>query len=516
MGFHLLKSIKILIKTYPFILLTFFLYCVFGAIGLFLILLFILMIGLLGFSGFLFLILGIVFFGLFIGLFFLFKRYVLYLVKAAHIAVIADLTLDRKVPGFLGQFGYGKKKVIKRFGSVSALFVLDRLIAGVTGAILGTISFITAWIPLGSLKSLIRMFLQIIRLITNHIDEAIVAYIFINEDVDPWSGARDGLVLYAQKWKPILITCTLLVLGAYALMGVAWFGVFFVSSMVSAFLGPIAGEIAGFLAFPLALLLLLIIYSAFLNPLILVWIIVTYVEEIKNEVPNPKTVEWLNGVSNKFKEITSKAGASLSSSSIGEKGFVQPLQEQPQLTKSSEQIDLNKNSEKEINQRRLRRIEQRQKKSETKINSNTIEQQDKTELKINPVTDTEKSIQENFTEEENQRIQKIVNSLKKEKNNFTKEQIKSVLIEEKLSEKMINKIFELLEMNSTENQLNSVPLTESVQEIFSEAEEKEINQLVNLFIDSKEKYSPKILTEAMSEKNYSKKITDEVIKRIYG
>jgi hypothetical protein len=66
-----------------------------------------------------------------VGLFVLIRlaqRYVLYLVKAAQIAVMARLLTTEDLPAGVSQLRWGKERVADRFGEVSAMFVVDELV----------------------------------------------------------------------------------------------------------------------------------------------------------------------------------------------------------------------------------------------------------------------------------------------------------------------------------------------------------------------------------------------------
>ncbi|MGL5010420.1 MAG: hypothetical protein ACRC6I_11095, partial [Paracoccaceae bacterium] len=67
---------------------------------------------------------GVIGFGGTIGVIFFFRDYLLYLVKAGHIAVMVELLQGGQVPGGRGQIDYAWGVVRERFGEASALFAL--------------------------------------------------------------------------------------------------------------------------------------------------------------------------------------------------------------------------------------------------------------------------------------------------------------------------------------------------------------------------------------------------------
>ena len=71
---------------------------------------------------------GAVGFGLTAGVVFFLRDYLLYMVKAGHIAVLVELLDNRPIPGGQGQIAYARTIVADRFGQASALFALDQLV----------------------------------------------------------------------------------------------------------------------------------------------------------------------------------------------------------------------------------------------------------------------------------------------------------------------------------------------------------------------------------------------------
>ena len=81
-------------------------------------------------------------------------KYVFYMLKAAHIAVIAELLANGTVPEGRGQLAWGKEQVTKRFGEMSAMFVIDELVSGVIHAFTRTVFTLTSWLP-GDLRTIL-------------------------------------------------------------------------------------------------------------------------------------------------------------------------------------------------------------------------------------------------------------------------------------------------------------------------------------------------------------------------
>ena len=141
-------------------------------------------------------------------------KYVLYLVKAGHIAVIAHIVQTGEVPS--NQISYGTGKVKEHFTEASALFAVDQVIKAVIKQFnrrVLSFSNLVSFVP--TLKQIIEFVGRAVAIAASYIDEAIVAYMFISDEENRWKAAGDGLVLYAKSWKPVLGSTLLIVGGMY-------------------------------------------------------------------------------------------------------------------------------------------------------------------------------------------------------------------------------------------------------------------------------------------------------------
>jgi hypothetical protein len=111
-------------------------------------------------TGFFFLLVWI---GLTVTIRFFLMRYVGYLIKAGHIAVIAEAVTTGRVPD--NQLAYGKNMVIKRFGAANVFFIIDKLVTGAVRQIqkgIGRLGGALGMIPgMGGITSLMQMFVNI-------------------------------------------------------------------------------------------------------------------------------------------------------------------------------------------------------------------------------------------------------------------------------------------------------------------------------------------------------------------
>ena len=127
------------------------------------------------------------------------REYILYVVKAGHIAVMVHLIDGREVPGGQGQIAYARQVVTERFAEANILFVMDQLVKGAIRAITGLIGGIAAILPIPGLQGLVSFLNTVIRLSLTYVDEIILGYNIRLDSRNPFETARQGVVLYAQN-----------------------------------------------------------------------------------------------------------------------------------------------------------------------------------------------------------------------------------------------------------------------------------------------------------------------------
>ncbi len=242
-------------------------------------------------------------FGLTASVIFFLRDYILYIVKAGHIAVMVELLEGREIPGGQGQIDYARGIVTERFGQASALFALDQLIKGVVGAITGLIQGILTIFPIPGLERIMGVVRAYLRLAVGLVDEVILAHAIRTRADNPWKSAQEALVLYAQNARPMLINAAWLTL-------ITW-GLAFVIFLVM--LAPAAGVVyllpgkatAGMLVF--AVLFAWAVKAAVIEPFALACLLQVYFKEIEGEVPNPDWEAKLENASTKFRKLGERA-----------------------------------------------------------------------------------------------------------------------------------------------------------------------------------------------------------------
>ncbi len=303
MVLHFREATGIFAKTLPFVLLRIGVGFLFGLLT---ILYFGLVAGLLYFlrdsiSAFVVAAVFLLSAGAFLKVIQLARKYVLYLVSAGHIAVIAHIVDTGEVPE--NQVSYGKEKVTSNFASASGLFVVDKLVQGVLNQFNQAViqlKGLVGFIP--QLKNILTILRKAITLAGRYLDEAILAHIFLHEDKNNWTGARDGLVLYAKTWKSVLGSTVAIVLGMYVIGFIALLAL----SPLAVVIGSLStvGEIIGW---AVVLGMVATIHFGVVQPWVKTVVITTYLIEAEDETPDSETMDFLEEKSSKFREVAENA-----------------------------------------------------------------------------------------------------------------------------------------------------------------------------------------------------------------
>lgn len=313
-----MSTMKLVQRTLPFLFARIVIYGIFVVAALIFLGIMIgigfLLLNLFGESSNAFIIVMIIAFGMIYGGLKFLERYVLYMVKVAHISVLVELLKTGVIPEGKGQIAYGKEQVKQNFGSANVAFVVDKAIHGAVKQIQRSMlrageSF--SFIP--GVKNIIGIINAIMSVSLSYIDEAVVSYIILKKNEEGketvWKSASDGVVLYAQSWKGILKTSTGAVVFIYAFSIISFlvFALPFmgISKLISANT-PGMGTFLGFIALVAAYVLTVALKRALVDPIVTVAMIRTYQLSIQGLEPAMDLQQNLLGVSSKFKTLFNK------------------------------------------------------------------------------------------------------------------------------------------------------------------------------------------------------------------
>lgn len=242
---------------------------------------------------------GFLGFGLTAAIFYWVREYILYIVKAGHIAVLVELLDDKPLPGGRGQITYATKVVKDRFGQASLLFALDQLIKGVIRAVSGIIRALLSLLPIPYVRQLGTVLQAFLRIAVGFVDEVILAHAIRTRSEDAWGSAREALVLYAQNWKVMLKNAAWLMIITYGLAFIV-FLVMLAPAAAVVYLMPGAWSAGGFV---FALLFAWSVKAAFFDPFAIASLMQVYFRTIEGQAPDPEWEAKLDGMSSHFRKL---------------------------------------------------------------------------------------------------------------------------------------------------------------------------------------------------------------------
>jgi hypothetical protein len=236
------------------------------------------------------------------------SRYYFYLLKAAHTAVMTEIIVYGQAPA--AQVSYGKEQVMRRFRDTSILFGIDVLLDGIVKGITRTVARIGDLLPIPGMRSLMGLIERVALAATTYIDESILSRAYKEREDNVWKVAQDGVILYAQAWKPILANAVALALLSY---------VEFVLLLILLGLPAIAiGFALPALRVALGILVIIgawMIKLAVLDAFSLAATLIAYHRATEGLTPNPEWKAKLAGISPKFQTLAEKAAQRVSGAS---------------------------------------------------------------------------------------------------------------------------------------------------------------------------------------------------------
>ncbi len=220
-----------------------------------------------------------------------------YLVKAGHIAVLAEAVTTGKVPE--NQVRYGKEMVKERFGTANVYFAVDKLVTGSVKQIQRGVEKLgnaLDFIPgMQAVTSAAKFFID---LSLGYIDECCLGYTFYKKEQGAFQSACDGVVIYAQNIKTLLKNAAKTMLKVVLLMVVIVLAVFIPVGLLFKLL-----DWSALFAFLLALLIAWVIKFAFMDSYILCRTMASYMAVASNTTITFDLYGKLSGMSSSFKKL---------------------------------------------------------------------------------------------------------------------------------------------------------------------------------------------------------------------
>lgn len=246
---------------------------------------------------------GAIGFGLTAGVLYFLREYILYVVKAGHIAVLVELIDGRPIPGGRTQISHATEVVKSRFADTSVLFAIDQLVKGVLGAIVGLVQGIAALLPIPGLQNVVGLIRAFLRIAIGFVDEVILGYAIRTNSSNPWASAQTALVLYGQNYKVMLKNAAWLTLITYGLAFVV-FLVMLAPAALVVYLIPGGWSAGGFV---FALIFAWAVKAALIEPFAIACMMQVFFRTIEGQSPDPAWDQRLSDASRKFRELKDKA-----------------------------------------------------------------------------------------------------------------------------------------------------------------------------------------------------------------
>lgn len=231
------------------------------------------------------------------------REYILYMVKAGHIAVLVELLDGKPLPAGQSQVAHATAVVKERFVQANVLFAIDQLVKGVIRAITGLARGILGILPIPGGKQLADIIHGFLRVAVGFIDEVILAYAIRTRSANPWDSARTALVLYGQNYKTLLKNAAWLAVIVYGL-SIVVFVIMLAPAALVVYLMPGAWAAGGFI---FALIFAWSVKAALLEPFAITCLMEVYFKTIEGQTPDPEWEAKLEQLSGKFRELKARA-----------------------------------------------------------------------------------------------------------------------------------------------------------------------------------------------------------------
>jgi hypothetical protein len=242
-------------------------------------------------------------FALTAGIIYLLREYTLYIVKAGHIAVLVEALDGRTLPPGKGQIGYAREIVQRHFGDASLLFGVDLIVKGVINAITGLLQGLMRLLPIPGLDRIMGVVRAYLRVAVGLLDEIMLAYILRCRSANPWTSAREALVLYGQNARPMLVDAAWVTLFVYGLSLIV-FLVMLAPAAAVVYLIPGAWSAGGVV---FALLFAWAVKVSLIEPFAIACLLQTFFKVTEGQTPDPEWEARLEGVSGKFRKLGEQA-----------------------------------------------------------------------------------------------------------------------------------------------------------------------------------------------------------------
>lgn len=240
-------------------------------------------------------------FGLTAAVIYFLREYLLYIVKAGHIAVMVEVLEGRDLPD--GQVAYARAVVTERFGQANMLFALDQLVKGVVNAVTGLIEGLLWILPIPGLDKIMSLVRAYLKVALGLLDEVMLAHILRTKAENPYAAARRALVLYAQNARPMMVNAA----WVTALVWLLSFVVFLLMLAPAGLLVWMLPGKASAASVVFAVLFAWSVKAALIEPFAIACMLQAYFKRTDGQTPNPEWEQKLESASDKFQSLGQRA-----------------------------------------------------------------------------------------------------------------------------------------------------------------------------------------------------------------
>lgn len=238
----------------------------------------------------------------------LLREYVLYLLRAGHVAVITEIIEQGSLPEDVNQTQWGRDKVTAYFKEISVLALVDQLIKGIIGMLNRVLFNVMTILPIPGLEGAAKVARKVVDFSLTYVDESILSYTFKTRNENVYDAAKTGIILYCQAWKGLLKNAVALTLLSYGFIVVSTL-VFLIPLGGIALAMPETWAFAKFMLFVLALFMGFSLKWIAFDPIACTATILTFLKETEGMTPDPEWESRVEQASDKFRELKDKAVA---------------------------------------------------------------------------------------------------------------------------------------------------------------------------------------------------------------
>lgn len=227
----------------------------------------------------------------------------LHRMTAPHLAALVEALDRRPLPFGRRQVALANAIVVERFGDARAFTMLDTLVRSVIRTATGLVDgLLTDILPVSALDRLARASGAQRRLTLGLIDAVVLAHATRTRSENAWEAAHDGLVLYTQNARPLMVNAVWLSLVGWALAGLVALAAVSPATVLAGALPGVSGAVP-FVAVVFGWALKAALY----DPIAMACMLQLHLRLTQDQDPLPEWRGRLTQVSDKFRQLGERA-----------------------------------------------------------------------------------------------------------------------------------------------------------------------------------------------------------------